>query len=148
MIVGTGQQPAAARLPVTPRAASKGAHVASGVTVGVAVAIVEVGVGHKGSQYRAGVLEVWGSAQRYDEEHGRRKVVARGTDPRDVLAECVARAHAAGIACAGESDGTKYLPQAVSSCEDALEDALARPPSKEEAITAAKAAGLTAADLQ
>jgi hypothetical protein len=79
---------------------------------------VEVGVGSKGSQYRAVVLETWGSAQGYDEEHGRRKVAARGTDPRDCLAECVARAHAAGIE--GE-----YLPQALSECEDALEDALA-----------------------
>lgn len=108
---------------------------------------VEVGVGRKGGQYRAVVVETWGSAQGYDEEHGRRKVVARGTDPRDVLAECVARAHRAGIGDAGKDDDGPYLPLALSQCEDELENSLARPASREEAIAAAKAAGLTAQDL-
>jgi hypothetical protein len=84
---------------------------------------VEVGVGHKGAQYRAVVLETWGSAQGYDEEHGRRKVVARGTDPRDVLRECATRARAAGIG-GDDPKHASYLVQALSECEDALEDAL------------------------
>ena len=109
---------------------------------------VTVGIGKKGAQYRAVALETWGSAQESDEEHGRRKVVARGSDPRAVLAQCAARARAAGINTAGRDDGGPWLPLALSECEDALEDALAKPASREDAIAAAKAAGLTATDLQ
>lgn len=86
---------------------------------------VEVAVGRKGRQFRAVALETWGSAQGYDEEHGRRKVVARGEDALDTLAECVARAHAAGIGDAGNEAGGAYLPQAANRCGDELENALA-----------------------
>jgi hypothetical protein len=87
---------------------------------------VEVGVGRKGRKFRAVVLETWGSAQGQDEEHGRRKVVARGENALDALAECVSRAHAAGIGKAGKEDGGAYLPQAANQCGDELEEAMAQ----------------------
>ena len=91
---------------------------------------VTVCIEKKGAQYRAVALEVWGSAQECDEEEGRRKVVARGSDPRAVLAQCAARAHAAGINTAGWNLSGPWLPLALSECENALEDALAKPASR------------------
>jgi len=85
---------------------------------------VTVGIGKKDAQYRAVALETWGSAQECDEEEGRRQVVARGSDPRDVLAVCAARARAAGLNTASCVRGP-WLPLALRECEDALKDALA-----------------------
>ena len=78
---------------------------------------VEVGIGRRGIQYRCVILETWGSAQGYDEEHGRIKVVARAYDWRKALAGASRRAKDAGINAA-------YMAQAMSECEDAAADAI------------------------
>lgn len=79
---------------------------------------VEVVVSRRGGKYRCHVVESWGSAQGYDEEHGRREAIGRG----ESIAECVAdgrrRAGAAGIDC-------EYLESALSLAEDEAEELLA-----------------------
>jgi hypothetical protein len=80
---------------------------------------VEVGIGQRGQTFRVVILETWGSAQGYDEEHGRNKVVARGTDWQDALREAVGRAQSVGI-------DAKYMVQAVSEAEDAMHEAMAQ----------------------
>lgn len=75
---------------------------------------VEVAVGKRGSQYRAVVLETWGSAHGFDEEDARKKVVARSNDPRKALREVLIRARDSGLK-------PDYLAAAASECEDELE---------------------------
>lgn len=74
---------------------------------------VQVGIGKRGATYRVVICEVWGSAQGSDEEHGRKKVVARGDDWRTALAEASSRASQAGIEVG-------YMTQALSEAEDAM----------------------------
>jgi len=64
------------------------------------------------------VCQSWGICQSYDEEHGRREVIGRGSS---IVAACYnarERAEAAGI-------GREYLMQALSQAEDAAEEAIA-----------------------
>ena len=81
---------------------------------------VIVAVGQRGQQYRAVALEVWGSCQGRDEEHGRVKVIARNTDARAALREVLRRAQDT----MQDAEAKQFLPQAASVCEDELEDAL------------------------
>jgi hypothetical protein len=63
------------------------------------------------------VVESWGSAQGYDEEHGRREVIGRGTIVETATEDARVRARDAGITY-------EYLEQALSLAEDeALEAA-------------------------
>ena len=82
---------------------------------------VEVGIGRRGSVYRAAVLETWGSCQGYDEEHGRRKVVARSTSWREALDGALSQARGAGIGT--EEPVSEYLARAASACRDEAEEA-------------------------
>lgn len=61
--------------------------------------------------FRVHVVETWGSAQGYDEEHGRREIVGRGTSIETACAEAIRRGKDAGM------DGS-YLTQAVANAED------------------------------
>lgn len=89
---------------------------------------VDVVVSRKGDKFRCHVVESWGSAQGYDEEHGRREVIGRG----DSIGECVAdardRAGSAGIVC-------EYLETALSLAEDAAEENVAKPAPNEVLAT-------------
>lgn len=78
---------------------------------------VKVAVGKRGAFYRAIALETRGACQGDDEEHDRKKVVARSEDSKEVLAEVMLRARAAGL-------NSVYLEQAGSQCEDALAEFL------------------------
>lgn len=68
-----------------------------------------------GDAYRVHVVELWGSAQGYDEEHGRREAIGRGDSVRAACEEARRRAAAAGIPC-------DYLETALSRAEDAAID--------------------------
>lgn len=76
---------------------------------------VDVVVSTRVGKYRCHVVESWGSAQGYDEEHGRREVVGRGESIRSAMAEAVSRGIAADMAVG-------YLTQAASQAEDAAEE--------------------------
>jgi hypothetical protein len=58
---------------------------------------VDVVISTRGGKYRCHVVESWGSAQGYDEEHGRREVVGRGDSIRAAVSEARAGADRAGI---------------------------------------------------
>lgn len=79
---------------------------------------VDVVISRRGDLYRCHIVESWGSAQGYDEEHGRREAIGRG----DSISECVSDARGiareAGIVC-------EYLAQALSQAADEAEEALA-----------------------
>lgn len=79
---------------------------------------VDVVVSTRRGLYRCHVVESWGSAQGYDEEHGRREVIGRGDSIRAAVVDATERAIAAGIAVG-------YLTNAVSQAEDAAEEYLA-----------------------
>lgn len=82
---------------------------------------VDVVVSHCGDDHRVHVVESWGSAQGYDEEHGRREAIGRGGTIREAISDARDRAKSAGI----ESE---YLEQALSLAEDeALQAAGAEP---------------------
>ena len=68
--------------------------------------------------YRVHVVESWGSAQGYDEEHGRREAIGRGDSVEDAAENATDRASRAGIE-------TEYLTQAMSKAEDTALEALA-----------------------
>jgi hypothetical protein len=76
---------------------------------------VEVAIGVRGRTFRAVALETWGSAQGHNQEHGRKKVVARNADAQEALREIKRLAKEAGL-------HEQYLPQAYSACLDALSD--------------------------
>ena len=78
---------------------------------------VKVEVGKRGAFYRAVALETRGACQGDDEEHNRKKVVARSEDPKEVFAEVMLCARAAGL-------NSVYLEQAGSQCEDELKEFL------------------------
>lgn len=72
---------------------------------------VTVTIENRGGDYRCRVLEVWGSAQGYDEEHGRKSVVGRGASVSEAVQD------AKGLAVEAEIDGN-YLAQALSQARD------------------------------
>lgn len=65
-----------------------------------------------GGTIRVQIVETWGSCQGYDEEHGRRSVVARDVSLEQACREATVRARTAGI-----REG--YLIEAMSQAEDA-----------------------------
>lgn len=79
---------------------------------------VDVVVSERNGKYRCHVCEVWGSAQGYDEEHGRREAIGRGDTIREAVMDARSRANDAGIE-------TEYLEQALSNAEDVAEEAVA-----------------------
>lgn len=76
---------------------------------------VDVVVSERNGTYRVHVCESWGSAQGYDEEHGRCEAIGRGDTIRQACDEARRRAKDAGIVC-------EYLEQAISKAEDAAEE--------------------------
>lgn len=74
--------------------------------------------GRDGKLFRVEVLETWGSAQGYDEEHGRNKVVAIDADLDAAVRIANSRAKEAGIC-------SDYMIQALSSAHADAVDALA-----------------------
>jgi hypothetical protein len=79
---------------------------------------VDVVVSRRGEKFRVHVVESWGSAQGYDEEHGRREAIGRGDSIRDAVRDARGRAKEAGIVC-------EYLEQSLSKAEDAAEEEVA-----------------------
>ncbi len=82
---------------------------------------VDVVVSKRGDKYRVHVCESWGSAQGYDEEHGRREAIGRGGSVEEAVSDARRRAGDAGITyhkARLESD-CEYLEQALSKAEDA-----------------------------
>jgi len=59
------------------------------------------------------VLETWGSAQGYDEEHGRRKVVIKDNDLHEACVRARTSAEEAGIE-------TEYLEQSLTQASAEL----------------------------
>ena len=78
---------------------------------------VDVVVSRKGDKYRVHVVESWGSAQGYDEEHGRREAIGRGDSIREAISNARRRAKDCGIE-------TEYLEQSLCKAEDAAEEAI------------------------
>ena len=76
---------------------------------------VDVCVSLKSGKFRVHVCESWGSAQGYDEEHGRREVIGRGGSIGAAIGDARQRAKAAGI-------DDSYLEQALSLAEDDAEE--------------------------
>lgn len=79
---------------------------------------VDVVVSERGGMYRCHVVESWGSAQGYDEEHGRREAIGRGDSINGAIRDARQRSRAAGIEC-------EYLEQALSRAEDVAIEAVA-----------------------
>jgi hypothetical protein len=72
-------------------------------------------ISHNGTQHRVEVLEVWGSAQGYDQEHGRNRIVAIDADLDTAVRTANARARQADIR-------VDYMIQALSGAHaDALD---------------------------
>lgn len=65
--------------------------------------------------WRCHVVESWGSAQGYDEEHGRREAVGRGASIEEACQSARDRAESAGIEC-------EYLESAICLAEDRAEE--------------------------
>lgn len=78
---------------------------------------VDVVVSARGDKYRVHVVESWGSAQGYDEEHGRREVIGRGESVREAVEDARQRAKDAGIGC-------EWLEQSLTQAQDAAEEAI------------------------
>lgn len=80
---------------------------------------VDVTISQSGAKLRVEVLETWGSAQGYDREHGRNRVVAIDEDLDTAVRIANSRAKEAGI----RGD---YMIQALSSAHadavDAMDD--------------------------
>lgn len=99
--------------------ASKSAGVKFGHVPGHKYHDVDVVVSHaKNGAIRVHVVESWGSAQGYDEEHGRREVVGRGETVKAACREAQQRAESAGI-------NAEFLSQALSMAEDEAEEMMA-----------------------
>jgi len=81
---------------------------------------VRVGIGSKADTYRAVIIEVWGSAQESDEEHGRQNVVARHASWRRALGRARIQAERADM-------DASYLTQAMSSVVDQMEFLIPEP---------------------
>ena len=78
---------------------------------------VDVVISERGGKFRCHVVESWGSAQGYDEEHGRREVIGRGDSIREAVREAADRGGKAGMAW--------YLIEAMSKAEDAAMETIA-----------------------
>jgi len=76
---------------------------------------VDIVVSKKNDKFRAHICETWGSAQGFDEEHGRREVIGRGDSIRKSLDEALDRAREADITL-------DLLIQAVSLAEDEADE--------------------------
>jgi len=63
------------------------------------------------------ILETWGSAQGYDEEHGRKKVIGRSEDLSEAIRDARTRAKNAGI-------GPDYIEEAISEAEQEAHEEL------------------------
>lgn len=74
----------------------------------------DVVVSRRGEKYRVHVVESWGSAQGYDEEHGRREAIGRGDSIRAAIGDARTRSKDSGIEC-------EYLEQALSKAEDSAD---------------------------
>lgn len=98
--------------------ASESAGLAYGHVPGHQYHDVDVVVSSRGEKYRCHVCESWGSAQGYDEEHGRREVIGRGDSIRSAVGDARSRARDAGIVC-------EYMEQAMSLAEDTAEESMA-----------------------
>lgn len=79
---------------------------------------VDVTISKSGEKLRVEVLETWGSAEGYDEEHGRNRVVAIDEDLDTAVRIANARAKEAGIR-------EDYMIQALSSAHADAVDELA-----------------------
>ena len=73
--------------------------------------------GRRKGNWTVEVLEVWGSCQGYDEEHGRKKVIGRGDEMASAVVNARQRASAAGI-------GPDYVEEAISEAEQDATEAL------------------------
>ena len=71
-----------------------------------------------GGGYRVHIVESWGSAQGFDEEHGRREVIGRGGSIRAAIVDTRERVVRATIT-------VEFFEQALSLAEDAAEEAAA-----------------------
>lgn len=78
---------------------------------------VEVRIRQRRDGWRVNVVEVWGSCQGNDEEHGRNAVAGFGDDLPDAIADAEARARDADI-------NVELLSQAISQARDEVEDEL------------------------
>lgn len=78
---------------------------------------VDVTISTRDGRFRVEVLETWGSAQGYDEEHGRNRVVAIDEDLDTAVRIANARAKTAGIR-------EDYMIQALSSAHADAVDTL------------------------
>lgn len=76
---------------------------------------VEVLISRHGDVYRCHVVETWGSAQGYDEEHGRREVIGRGESITRATNQAREDATKAGM-------DAGYLAQAMSQAIDEAEE--------------------------
>ena len=76
---------------------------------------VDAIVTRRGDKFRCQLVETWGSAQGYDEEHGRREVVGRGASIREAIDEAMHRASLAAM-------NQEYYIQAASAAEDAAHE--------------------------
>lgn len=78
---------------------------------------VDAIVTRRGDKFRCQLVETWGSAQGYDEEHGRREVATRSGCYLAAMREAQDRAAAAGM----DSD---YVSQALATLADEADDAI------------------------
>ena len=92
--------------------AKESAGVAYGHVPGHQYHDVDVVISERDGKFRCHVVESWGSAQGYDEEHGRREAIGRGDSISQAVEDARSRAKDAGIEC-------EYLEQALSKAEDA-----------------------------
>lgn len=76
---------------------------------------VETLISAKSGRYRVHVVESWGSAQGYDEEHGRREVIGRGDCLRDAIDDAGDAAKTAGM-------DESYLIQSLHKAMDEAEE--------------------------
>lgn len=79
---------------------------------------VDVTIQHGAKGYRVEVIETWGSAQGYDEVHGRNRVVAIDPDLEAAVRIASSRAQQAGMR-------QEYLVQALSTAHADAVDAMA-----------------------
>lgn len=76
---------------------------------------VDAVISRRNGRYRCHIVETWGSAQGYDEEHGRREAIGRGDSIAQAARGALLHAQAAGIE-------SPYLPQALGAAKDAAEE--------------------------
>jgi len=77
---------------------------------------VDVMISRKGDRYRCQIVETWGSAQGYDEEHGRKEAIGRGGSTTEASDQARATAQEADI---HRSFLARALSQAIDQAEEA-----------------------------